>query len=254
MAKLGLQLYSVRTVTPGNLISVIRDVADMGYQGVEFAGYDGRSAKELAKALSDCGIEAAGSHVGYEQFSGDINAVIDYSLELGLKHVVCPFAMPKKDEETWGDGWKRIADDFNVFGEKLRKAGLIFGYHNHQHEFIPQDGVYGMDVLYENTDHSLVRFQIDCATVEFSGEFKVIDILNKYEPAVELLHYKDLKAVNVHEAITTGDGLVDFKSVSEWGKAHGIPWFVVEYEKKIDDKDLLYADVKRCYDNIIKFM
>ncbi len=41
-------------------------VAKMGYDGVEFAGYYGRSAKELRKMLDDLKLKAFSTHIGVE--------------------------------------------------------------------------------------------------------------------------------------------------------------------------------------------
>jgi hypothetical protein len=45
--RIGLQLYSVRDECAKDLPAVLKAVAQMGYAGVEFAGYHGKSAEEL---------------------------------------------------------------------------------------------------------------------------------------------------------------------------------------------------------------
>ena len=58
----GLQLYSVREQCQKDLPGTLAAVSKIGYRGVEFAGYHGRSAKELRKLLDDNGLVACGTH------------------------------------------------------------------------------------------------------------------------------------------------------------------------------------------------
>jgi len=50
----------------------VEQVAKMGYEGVEFAGYYkyGRDAKGLHKLLDSLGLQAAATHVGFNTFGG----------------------------------------------------------------------------------------------------------------------------------------------------------------------------------------
>ena len=57
---IGLQLYSVRDDCARDLPDVLKAVADMGYVGVEFAGYYGYTAPELRALLDDNGLNAVG--------------------------------------------------------------------------------------------------------------------------------------------------------------------------------------------------
>jgi len=74
---IALQLYSVRQDCAKDLPGTLAAVAKMGYDGVEFAGYHGRSAAELRKMCDDLGLKVAGTHIGLDTLLGDqINATI----------------------------------------------------------------------------------------------------------------------------------------------------------------------------------
>jgi hypothetical protein len=63
----GLQLYSVRGPLGKDVEGVIAQVAEMGYEGVEFAGYYNKDADEWKKLLDKNGLVCCGSHVrGHE--------------------------------------------------------------------------------------------------------------------------------------------------------------------------------------------
>src|SRR4051794_19457759 len=67
----GLQLYSVRDDCAKDLPGVLKAVAKMGYTGVEFAGYYGRTAQELREMLDSNGLKCYGTHIGLETLLGD---------------------------------------------------------------------------------------------------------------------------------------------------------------------------------------
>ena len=67
---IALQLYSIRHDCEKDLPGTLEAVAKMGYDGVEFAGYYGRSAGELRKLLDDLGLRVAGTHTRLDTRSG----------------------------------------------------------------------------------------------------------------------------------------------------------------------------------------
>ena len=59
---IALQLYSVREDAARDLQAVLAAVADMGYEGVEFAGYYGHDARTIRSWLDAYGLKVAGAH------------------------------------------------------------------------------------------------------------------------------------------------------------------------------------------------
>jgi len=88
---IGLQLYSVREDCARNMPGTLEAVANMGYEGVEFAGYHGYSAEELSKILGDLGLKVAGSHVGIETLmGGELHETIEFNEALGNRYLIVP--------------------------------------------------------------------------------------------------------------------------------------------------------------------
>src|SRR5437667_3850476 len=79
----GLQLYTIRDETARDFRGALRQVAEMGYQAVEFASYGGIPSKEMALLLNDLGLRAIGSHVGLFLLEQDLEREIQYCLEIG---------------------------------------------------------------------------------------------------------------------------------------------------------------------------
>ena len=67
--RVAVQLYSIRKyIDKVGLAQALKDVAKIGYKGVEFAGYYKNDAKTLKKMLDDAGLVACGTHVGRGEF------------------------------------------------------------------------------------------------------------------------------------------------------------------------------------------
>src|SRR5438094_6516248 len=94
---IGLQLYSVREDAAKDLPGVLKAVAKMGYEGVEFAGYYGHSAQDVRKMLDDNGLKCCGGHLGLDTLLGDaLPATIEYQQTLGNKFLIVPGLGPQR--------------------------------------------------------------------------------------------------------------------------------------------------------------
>ena len=86
---IALQLYSIRKDAEADLASVLKAVAQMGYDGVEFAGYCGWSAADLKKMVADNGLKVAGAHVGLDTLLGDqLKESIDFHRAIGNQFLI----------------------------------------------------------------------------------------------------------------------------------------------------------------------
>ena len=148
MAKIpvALQLYSVRKDCARDLPGTLEAVAEMGYDGVEFAGYHDRTAEQLSEMLEDLGLKVAGTHTGIHTLLGDeLEKTIEFNKTFGNKFLIVPW-LP----EEWRDSkaaWLKTARVFNEFAEKVKPEGMLVGYHNHAMEFQPIDGETPWDIF-----------------------------------------------------------------------------------------------------------
>lgn len=233
MGKTALQMYSLRHLTATDLVGTLKKVAEMGFEGVEFAGYFGMSANELAALLKDLGMEAAGSHTGFKELTENLPQVIDFSLTLGQKYVVCP-SLPREYFQS-KDALLGAAEIFNGIGTRLLDEGLVFGYHNHSYEFEPVEGECGFELLYNNVDPELVKMELDTCWAENAG-YPSVDIMKKYVRHFKLLHIKELpKSGDPHDREVIGQGLMDFPAICKLGETMGCPWYIIEHENQQGD-------------------
>lgn len=230
MGKIGLQLYSVRSAAEKDFLGTVRRVADMGYDGIQFAGFFDTPAKELKKVLDEKGIVAAGSHVAIDQLKGDkLKETLEYNREIGNNLLICPW-LPVELRKT-GDDYKKVAEELNEIGKICKEEGFTFAYHNHDFEFNTFENGTGFDILFGNSDPDYVKVELDCYWATYA-DLDPQAIIEKYGDRVVSLHIKDMKEENGEKrSIEIGSGVLDIASLFKVGNQFGVEWFVVEQEK-----------------------
>lgn len=223
---IALQLYSLRDDAAKDFPGVLKAVAEMGYEGVEFAGYGGLSASELKKMLDDLGLKVAGSHVAFNLLDKEFNQVVDFNLEIANKYLICPSA--PRDLVQEADGWKSFATRMTEIGKKAREQGLQLGYHNHSWEFETIDGEYVLDIFFENADPEAVIAELDLGWVFHAG-VDPVTYLQKYEGRCPLIHVKDFKKDGPQTEVGTGD--IDLAGIVKAAKKLNVEWYIIETEE-----------------------
>ncbi|MCK4293329.1 MAG: sugar phosphate isomerase/epimerase [Planctomycetes bacterium] len=223
---IGLQLYSVREDCKRDLPGVIAAVAKMGYKGVEFAGYYGRSAKELRKMLDDNSLVCCGTHTGLDTLLGDnLAKTIEFNKTLGNKYLVVP-GLPAKNRASH-QAWLDTAKLFNELAEKVRPHGMLVGYHNHSAEFKAIDGELPWDTFMSNTSKDVIM-QLDLGNAMHGGA-DPLPYLYRYPERAITVHLKEFSKTN-NKALV-GEGDVPWKAFFALCKAvGGTEWYIVEQE------------------------
>ncbi|MFW6308684.1 MAG: sugar phosphate isomerase/epimerase family protein [bacterium] len=220
-----LQLYTVREETEKDFKGTLSKVAEIGYKGVEFAGYGGLSASELKKLLDDLGLKAAGSHVPYPAIDSDLDRVIQYNLEIDNKYISIPYMEFEGKEE-----FIKTAEELNKAGEKCKEAGIQLCYHNHNQEFEVFDGTYGLDLLYQNSDAQNLQVEIDTFWAKYAG-VDPVEYINKYSGRIPLVHLKDMEANEEKDFAEVGEGIMDIESIAQAAEKAGAKWLIVEQDQ-----------------------
>jgi sugar phosphate isomerase/epimerase len=145
-------------------------------------------------------------------------------------------------ENTWKslDGFKKAADQFNVWGEKAKKRGMRFGFHNHNYEFRDLgNGATGFDTLMSHTDASLVCLEMDCYWITQAGR-DPLEMFKKMGRRIEMLHLKDRKPGfppsqelndDAKHFTPAGTGTIDWKSILAVARKNGVRHLFVEQDE-----------------------
>lgn len=244
---IGLQLYSVREFLPKDYAGTLKQLAAIGYQECEAAGFFNHSAAEVKQAMSDAGLRCVSAHYGLAQLKPDLDKILQYGKDLGLSYIICSSPMMRDPSRARGlswnatmeavslDDWKWNADQFNEIGRKMQDAGIQFGYHNHFVEFHQKEGgVRPYDIILANTDPKLVTMEMDVGWVVIGGA-KPETYLRKYPRRFTQLHVKQFKLEGWkpgEEPVSTemNQGSLDYKSIFAAAKHASIRHIYVEQE------------------------
>lgn len=219
--KIALQLYTLAGLDTLSMEQKLSAAAAAGYDGVEFAGYGGLTAAELKGLLERYGLEAAGTHIGYDALKSNPAQAAAFAKELGCKSAVVPYAQFETAEQ-----WRAFGAELERFGQLFRDEGLLFGYHNHAHEFQKIGGAFIIDLLFEQTLPEHVLFEMDTFWVVRGGEDPAV-WAKKYADRMPLLHAKDPDQDGRDTEI--GCGVIDFPAVVQ--AAGNVEWLIVEQEE-----------------------
>jgi sugar phosphate isomerase/epimerase len=228
MAKIpiGLQLYSVRKDCERDLPGVLKAVAKMGYDGVEFAGYYGRSAQELRTLLDDNGLKCCGTHIGLDTLLGDaLPATVAFNRTLGNTFLIVPGLAAQRTGSK--AAWLETARLMNETADRLQPEGMRTGYHNHHTEFTPLEGELPWDIFFGNTKPEVVM-QFDVGNALHGGGHAA-PFLQRYPGRAATVHVKEFSATN--DTALIGEGDVDWNEIFHLCETiGGTEWYIVEQE------------------------
>ncbi len=212
----------------------------MGYQEIELSygpGYDdfyGHPPAELNKILADLSLKAPSCH--YRSPADDTvwQSDLEIAHTLGVEYMIC--STPPKQPQSQDD-WKRVSELFNHLAEATHKAGIQFGYHNHNSEFRLFDGIRGYDILLRETDKNLVKMQMDCFWATFAGADPVL-YFEQHPGRFPILHIKDLKPGYAPDTghfdgnpfTEVGTGIMDWKRIFAAAPKGGVKHYFVEQD------------------------
>jgi len=222
--QVALELYTVRDETKRDFAGTLRHVAQLGYAGVEFAGYGNLTAQEMSALLAETGLRVAGTHLGLEALQDpQLDASIRYCLDIGCSIMVLPNLA--KEWRTL-DGIRTLAPRLNAIGQRCQEHGITFAYHNHDFEFTRVNGVYLLDYLLQATDPSLVKIELDVYWAAYAG-VDPVSYLQALADLVVLVHLKDMAPDRSMTEV--GKGILDMGRICDFTQVHGL-WGVVEHD------------------------
>ncbi|MFC4853418.1 sugar phosphate isomerase/epimerase family protein [Actinophytocola glycyrrhizae] len=221
--KISIQLYTLRSVLETDLEGTLDALADIGYRKVELAGTYGRSATEFRKLLDARRIRATSTHAGID---GDLDQAIADAKILGNRRSNVAWANFGTIAE-----WETFADRLEAAGKAYRRAGIKFGYHNHNQEYQTIDGVRPIDVLARRTSRRNVSFEMDLYWVVAGGADPVREFYRN-PGRVEQYHVKDRAPDGGFADL--GEGDIDFRRIFRATRPLEVEEYIVENDQPVD--------------------
>lgn len=230
LSKVGVQLYTVRTLMEKDVEGTLAGVAAAGYTEVEFAGYFNKTPAEIKAMLDRHGLVAPSVHAGNIAPEAWAQA-LDAAHVIGHKYIVVPW-IPAEARRTLDD-WKRVAADFNRIATAAKAAGIQMAYHNHDFEFPLVEGKVPYDVLLAETDPNLVKLEIDLYWITKGGQ-DPLAYFARWPGRIPLVHVKDGKGPPDWAMTEVGSGAIDWKRIFGKSGQAGIQHYFVEHDQPAD--------------------
>ena len=233
---LGLQLYSVRDLLAQDFTGTMRHIAEIGYTGVETAGFpDGVTSADAKQLFDDLGLTVIAAHSGLP-IGDNKNAVLETMEALGCRYLVCAWLSPE-DYFSSLAGVERACDLLNAANEAVQNAGLTLLYHNHWFEYQAVEGKLPYQIMLEKLDKT-IGFEVDTYWVHTAKQDPV-QVVQKLGKRAPLLHIKDGPAEMDKAMTAVGDGVLDFPPIIRESAAE---WLIVELDRC--DTDIMQAIAK----------
>lgn len=220
---LAVQLYSVREQAKENFPAILKIIADIGYCGVEFAGFHGYDIKELSRCLQDLGLKAISNHVEMPT-KETITQQSDEAGILGFNTLISGL----RPEDMTINLFDSSIEKFNLAATLAKMQGLRFCMHNHWWEFDNLiDGKPAFDNIMSRT---LDMFsELDMYWANIAGAVPS-QVLSKWQDRIPLLHIKDGFFTDRISHVAVGQGKMNFRTILTTDLCKKVEWFIVEID------------------------
>ena len=237
--KMGLQLFTMRAAMRTDVGGTLKRIADLGYQELETYGFDpqtlgyyGMTAKEFAQRLREHNLTTPSGHYDLNRYAttpvADLTAYVSRCIDgahaLGQTYITWPLI----DEGFRTiDNFKSVAGRLNTIGAQIKKAGLALAYHNHDFEFVEQNGQIGYDIILKETDPALVKLQMDLYWIAHGSKLTPHEWFKRQPGRYVMWHVKDMHKVS-RDYTELGNGSIDFTKIWPDTALAGMKHFFVE--------------------------
>lgn len=263
MTKLSIQLYTLREESKKDFESVIKFCADKGFDGVEFAGFYGKSKETIKEWLNKYNIVATSAHVLIDDLKKDLDGIMNFHKFIGNKRIVIPYFLANDEQTT-----KELIDTLRPIIKILKANDFDVYYHNHDHELTRVNGKFILDYLCD--EFKDLKLEVDTFWVYAAKENTCEFLENHVDRLGDIIHVKDgFDASNCTEKQKTqlpkeaygmiekgnnmipcaiGLGTAPIADVIKTAKSLNVEWIVLEndfpYASGFEDVELSLVTLK----------
>ncbi len=239
-SKLAVQMYTIRdwTTTAEGLARSLGRIREIGYRAVQLSAVGAMNGaapevdvKSARRMLDDNGLRCIATHRSWDALAGETQREIEFHRELGCDYVAIG-GMPGPYSHEGAEGYERFVRESTPVIQKLKDAGIRFGFHNHAHEF--QRVGPGKRTLYDilieegGPDFTL---EVDVYWVGHAG-VNPVRILERCKGRVPVIHLKDKEVVADEGPVMAaiGEGNMDWDAILPACAAAGVEWYAIEQD------------------------
>lgn len=236
MTGFSYQLYSSRNFPP--LENTLKMLSELGYIGVEGYGAlltDIKNPKELRAQLDQHNLVMKSCHVDLALIKSDPQKVIELAKVIGFEKAYGPYLQEDERPKT-AQGWNDFAKELAEISKPLIDAGIGFGWHNHDFEFIQlENGQIPMEIMLNEAKNLEMEFDVAWCV---KADRDPLEFIKKYTSRITAAHIKDIAATgecaDEDGWADVGQGIVGWPAIYKALKAAGTKLFIMEHDNPND--------------------
>lgn len=221
--KKAIQLYSVRDhiKTGDDMLRVLGEVKQLGFEGVEFAGYFDLPAEVLKARLDELGLKAVGTHIGLDNYlPAKIEQTIAFHKTIGCTDMGMGGA-PTRPAIVL----RKTCSILKAANARAEKEGMCVYFHNHSGEFKPlRNKTVPMDLIMQ-----AAYLEVDTYW-SFHAGVDNYKYLTDNKDRIIHIHLKDGIG---GKPKALGEGECDLQAVIKGAKAIGLEWAILENDDPV---------------------
>lgn len=231
---IGLQLYTVRGPMSADPEGTLRRAAEIGYRGVEFAGYYGMEAGALKQLLAELHLTPVSNHVSYERMLTHAEEEIAYMKEIGGHTLTIPYL--SEAHYASSEAWREVCRNLAEIGKRCRAEGIQLLYHNHDFEFrVKLEEKPIIDTLFESAAPEVLQMELDACWAYAAG-YDPVGYIHKYQGRIPVIHLKDYRPTEQGPfTVELGEGIVPLREIAGAAAVIGTKWLIVEQDECLGD-------------------
>jgi len=242
MKPIALQLYTVRELMKDDYLGTLKQVADVGYKGVETGLSKGRTPEEARRMFDDLGLAVASFSAGLPE-ADNVASIAGAARTLGTDKLMVGSGPGRW---TSPQSIREVAAEFQACAELAAPHGLRLCCHNHWWEFCEVAGQIGYDIFMAAAPG--VFGEMDVYWASNFGRVDVPAMVSKYASRLPLLHIKDGPLVKGEKHTAVGAGKMDIPAAIAAADENVLEWLIVEIDAC--EGDMMQA-VRESYDYLI---
>ena len=210
MPKSYVQLYNFRHVSDPEFPATIRQIAEIGYVGVEPAGFSKMEASQAAKLFSDLGLESQTMHAPLP-LGEEKNRILEQAAAIGAHYVFTGVSPGRENDFASVEAIKRTAETYNEAASALQQSGIALGYHNHWWEMEEVSGRPAYQIFFEHAEPSIF-WEIDTYWVKVGGRDPRA-VVEEAGARAAVIHVKDGPCHPKAPMVALGKGQMDIPAI-----------------------------------------
>lgn len=247
----GAQLYTLKahTQTIEDVRVTMQKVREIGYTAAQVSGFGPMNPEDIAEAAKAADLKIVATHVAWDRFQNDLEAVIAEHKLWGCKHSA--IGALNRDEYLNENGVDRFLGELKDIAARLRQEDITFSYHNHCEELEKFGEKTWLRDLYDKADPADLKAELDVYWVAAGGGDPA-EWIRSVKDRTPLLHLKDMTMIDFRKQVfaEVGEGNLNWPAILKAAKESGVEWYLVEQDDCYGRNE--FDCLKTSYNNLVK--